>query len=592
MEASQFLVHKILMMRTRDSGPPVLCSSVHLLPHNSFAWADVYSQAPTNIEGYSGDDSNFENLLTACARGLLEVEGHTGKIIQIAIHPFSFEVELAASLDGNGKLLFWSFSTFTSHIGLPASSPSWKICGRTSFSDHSPNYSCLCWVPTLLGKDQVLLMGHANGVDCFVVNSLNSDEEKISFHKFFSIPFCIEGHGQRPSRVCSIPLPSSCNGVSRKFLLLALWMDNFRALSWEITIHCSDLQGSLCNEHLHTFECEVSDKKYFVAIDPSSSDFPVPHNNDKVTSCDVVCPGDLVWSADLMLSSPDEISCCNYPYHIITGYGNGTVKLWRSMPAKSGTNWGLVGVLTSGEGPILAVSPSAGCIKIATVSKPNQPNESSTLFVWECMHVQSAGSFMVEDKLYFDGETVELKWLRLGNGHLLLGVCLRNELRMYAQKRHGGQHILKHGKPLGGNSWVCIAVNSGLPAISDFLWGPKGTAVVVHHEYFRLFSQFSSLSEYTGSNKYAHPAVFADPKQPQKKVIGEQYQSQSYTKMVAMGGFKSNINVESSESTRDIVTRLCFWSMSEIAEFMGGSLPLFHPEALLINLYSGTSGGE
>ncbi|KAI3444391.1 hypothetical protein Pfo_001056 [Paulownia fortunei] len=591
MEGSQLLVHKVLTMRTQVSGPPVVCSLVQLLPCNSFAWTQLYSQASTSIEGKSANDSHTESPLTACAKGVLEVEGHTGKILQLAIHPFSFEVELAASLDGNGMLLFWSFSTFfNSHIGLPTSTPSWKLCGKTYFSDCSPNYMCLSWAPTVLGEDRVLLMGHANGIDCFTL-TLKNNEAKIAFHKLFSIPFRIEGHEEGLTRVCSIPLPSNCNGnfVSSKFLLVALWMDSFQALSWEITIHHYDLQGSCRNEHLQTYESYFSGKKYSVSVDPCSSVFPVPHNVDKVTSCGVVCPSDLVLSVEQKLSSAEEMSSCCYAYHIVTGCINGSLKLWKSMPARSlssDANWSLVGVLTSEQGPILAVSPSACCRKIATASTTNHINYSSTLCIWECMHVQSSGSFMLEDKLCLHGEIVALNWLRLGNGQLLLGVCLRNELRVYASRRRGGQDILKFEKPAEGNAWICIAVTSALPAISDFLWGPKGTVMIVHNEYFSLFSHFLLLSDNAGSNNHVLSSFFTDSKKP-VEIIGGQYQSQPSAKMNIKDDLKSTVNAESCQWMYNLVTRICFWSMSEIADVIGGSLPLFHPEALLINLCSG-----
>lgn len=597
MEASQLLVHKVLIMRTQVSGPPVVCSLVQLLPCNSFSWTQLYSQAPASIEGKSANDSHTKSSLTSCAKGVLEVEGHSGKILQIAIHPFSFEVELAASLDGNGMLFFWSFSTFfNSHVGLPTSTPSWELCGKTSVIDHSPNYTCLSWAPTVLGKDRVLLMGHANGIDCFIVKTLKNNEEKITFHNLFSIPFRIEGHEQGPNRVSSIPLPSNCNGnfVSSKFLLIALWTDSFLALSWEITIYCYDSQGSCSNEHWKTFESDISGKKYFVSVDRCSSVFPVPHNDEKVTSCAVVCPSDLVLSVEQKLSSSNEMGSSCYAYHMVTGCFNGSLKLWRSTPARflsSDTNWALVGVLASQQGPILAVSSSACGQKIATASTTNHPNYSSTLCIWECMHVKSAGSFMLEDKLCLDGEIVALNCLRLGIGQLLLGVCLRNELRIYASRRRGGQDMLKCEKPLEGNAWICIAVNSALPAISDFLWGPKGTAIVVHDKYFSLFSQFLSLSDYTGSDENVLSPVFADTKKAPVN-IGGQYQSQPSAKMNTKGDLKSTVNDESCQWTYNLVTRKCFWSMSEIAEMIGGSLPLFHPEALLINLCSGTSDWE
>ncbi|GFP88205.1 dmx-like protein 1 [Phtheirospermum japonicum] len=568
MGASEQLVLKVLMMR-RVSGPPVVCSLVQLLPCNTFVWTQLYSQPSSSMEGKSANGSHTESPLTSCVKGVLEVEGHSGKILQLAVHPFSFDVELAASLDGNGMLVFWSFPTFfNSHVGLPISTPSWKLCGRTFFSDHSPNYMCLSWAPAVLGEGRVLLMGHADGIDCFIV-TLKNEEGKFGFHKLFSIPFRIEGHEGGLSRLCSIALTSNCNGdfISSKFLLVALWMDGFQALSWEISIHCHDFQGTCQKEHLQIYESSFSGKNYSVSVDPCSSLFPVPHNDDKVTSCSVVCSSDLVLSVEQKLSSADAMGGCCYAYHMVTGCVDGSLKLWRSMPAQSLSSdayWSLVGVLSTNQGPIMAVAPSACGQKIATASTTNQPTYSSAILIWECMHVQSSSCFMLENELHFEGEIVALNWLRLGNGHSLLGVCLQNELRVYVSRRRGGQDILKLEKPFEGNAWICIAVTNSLPAISDFLWGPKGTLMVVHNEYFGIFSHFLLLAD-NGCSKY---------------------QPQPSAKISTKDDLKSIANAGRCQCPK-ISTEICFCSMSEIAENIGGSLPMFHPEALMINLSSG-----
>lgn len=593
MEDSHLLVHKVLIMRTQVSRPPVVCSFVQLLPCNSFSWTQLYSQASTTIEEKSANDSHPESSLMACAKGSLEVEGHRGKILQIAIHPFSFEVELAASLDENGMLLFWSFSTFFStHIGLPTSTPSWKLFGKISVIDYSPNYTCLSWAPIMLGMDHILLMGHANGIDCFIVKTSKTNDERVAFHNLISIPFRMESHEQGLSRVSSIPLASNCSGNfdSSKFLLIALWSDCLVALSWEITIHSHDSRGMCSNEHWETYESDFYDKKYIVSVDPCSSVFPVPHKDDKVTCCAVVCPSDLVSSVEQNLTPTHGMGSSCYAYHLVTGCFNGSIKLWRSIPAQSlnsDTNWALAGMLTSQLGPILAVSSSACGQKLATASATNHPTYSNTLCIWECVHVKNAGSFMLEDKLCFDVEIVSFKWLRLGIGQLLLGICLRNELHIYASRRRGGQDMLKCEKPKEGNAWICIAVNSALPAISDFLWGPKGTAIVVHHEYFSLFSHFMSLSDCIGSNEDVLSHSFGNSKQASVDT-GGQYQSQPSANMNIKVDLKSIANDEGCQSMFSSVTRKSFWSMSEIAEMLGGPLPLFHPEALLINLCSGT----
>lgn len=596
-EASQLLMHKVWIMRTQVSGSPDLCSLVQLSTCNLFSWWQLYSQTPASIEWESASDNHAKSSLTACAKGVLEVGGHSGKILKIAVHPFSFEIELAASLDTNGMLLFWSFSTFfNSHIGQPISTPSWKLCGKTAVIDHSPKYTCLSWAPAVLGDDHVLLMGHSNGIDCFVVKILKNNEQKVTYHNLFSLPFVTEGHEQGLTRVSSIPLPSNCNGnsVSSKFLLIALWMNNFMALSWEITILCDDSQDSCLNEHWKTFESDFSGKKYLVAVNPSSSVIPVTNNDDKVTSCAVVSPSDLVSSAEQKLSSEDETGSTFYAYHMVTGCFNGSLKLWRSMPVgslSSDKKWTLVGVLTSQQGPILNVSMSPCGQKIASASTTSHPNYSTTLCIWECMHVKGVGSFMLEDKLCFDGEIVAFNWLKLGIGQLLLAVCSRDYLRIYASRCRGGQGVLRSEKPLEENAWVCIAANNNLPPISDFLWGPKGTVIVVHDKYFSLFSHFLSLSDYTGSHDNMHCPIFTDSKSAPSN-IGGKYESQPSEKMKNKDDLNSTVNGNSCQLMYNYAIEKCFWSMSEIAETMGGSLPLFHPEALLNNLCSGTAGRE
>ncbi|XP_073278071.1 uncharacterized protein [Primulina huaijiensis] len=607
METSQVLVRKVFMMRNLVCGPPVTCSLVQLSPCNSFTWIQLYFQRPTR-EGKSANGYNTENHMPSQSKGIMKADGHTGKILQIAVHPSISGVELAASLDRHGMLLFWSFSTFfSSHIGLPTSTPSWKLYGKILFSgcSHSPNYTCLCWAPTILSEDRALLLGHSDGIDCFILQTSKGDEHNLSFHKLCSIPFGACGHQQRVSRICSIPLPPNCDETvsSCKFLLVALWMDRFQALSWEITIHYN---GSccFCDDRLQIFESDFAGKKYIVSVEPCSSVIPAPHDDDQVTSYSVACPNDLIVSLEQKLSSDSGRGGRCYAYHMITGCLNGSLKLWRSLPTRSsssGANWDLVGVLSSGQGSITALTPSPCCQKIATASPSDQQNCSSILCIWECMHVHNAGIFLLEDKLCLDGEVVALSWLMMGNGQLLLGVCLQSEVRVYALRRCGHQNFLKSGKPMEKNIWHCIAVHSASPAIHNFLWGPRGTIIVVHDKYFSIFSQFLLLADEDflskccpkfcqdgpfccngGIRKLMLSTTFTDSKEPSMKING-QYQFSSEVNM--RDDPKSY--VQNCEQMHDILTKIWFWSMSEIAENMGGSLPLYHPETLLINIASG-----
>lgn len=620
LEISQLVVDKVCIMRNQDSGPPVLCTLVQLLPSNSVACTQLYSLTSSSIGEDTANKCQTESLLSSCAKGILEVDGHTGKILQVAVHPYLVEVELAASLDTDGMLLFWSVSTFfSSNMGVPTLNPSWKLRGRNVVSDHYPKYTCLSWAPAILGEDRAILMGHADGIDCFIINTPKDEEQKIQIHKLITIPLTCQDQDRGPTRVCSIPLPSSCNEIynSSSFLLVALWVDGFLALSWQITIHCYDLHGSCCDKHIQTFEREYVGKKYCVSVDPCSSVFPAPHKDDIVTSFAVVCPEDLILSEERTIISDNKMDSCYYPYHLVTGCIDGTLKLWRSVTSvpdqslRSSTKWDLVGVLAVHQGPPTAISPSVCGRKVASASPAGQSSGSSILHIWECVHVHDAGSFIKEDELYLDGEVVGMHWFMMGNGQLLLGVCFQNELRIYAMKRCGGQDVLKSGKPLERNIWICIAASQTTSAICDFLWGPKGTILVVHLEYFSLFSQFlvladeEFLADYCPrslkdslvicdgySNKDVLTPVLNDSNncdsKESSKIVGV-HETQLPLKTKMRADFMPTENVESGtrKHSRDTIIRL--WSVLEIAEKVGGSLPVFHPEALLINISSGTT---
>lgn len=101
-EASQILLDKVLVMRNRAFGPPLVCSLVHLLACKIFSWTLLHSGTSTRVEGKPANDNAF----TSYSEGILNVDGHTGKVSQIAIHPLSLEVKIAASLDTNGMLVF------------------------------------------------------------------------------------------------------------------------------------------------------------------------------------------------------------------------------------------------------------------------------------------------------------------------------------------------------------------------------------------------------------------------------------------------------------------------------------------------------
>ncbi|KAK9280537.1 hypothetical protein L1049_014229 [Liquidambar formosana] len=189
------LLNKVFILRNRLFGAPSICSLVQLLHCNSLGWSLLYTQNSMNIENESLCTSRTDNLLSCHAGGFLNIDGHSGKILYVAVHPYSFEVELAVSLDSNGWLLFWSLSTISKCIlGLPTLNPMWKLCGKLLIQDSCLKYTSLRWAPSVLDEDRVLLMGHVGGIDCFIVKTSQSEEkEKIICHSLCTIPFT--GHG-------------------------------------------------------------------------------------------------------------------------------------------------------------------------------------------------------------------------------------------------------------------------------------------------------------------------------------------------------------------------------------------------------------
>ncbi|KAM7508555.1 hypothetical protein LguiA_019008 [Lonicera macranthoides] len=613
--ASSLLLHKVVIWRNQIFGPPSVCSLIRLLPCNSLAWLQLNSQTSTSTE--EGSLNRSENQLSCYASGMLNIDGHAGKILQLALHSYACEFGIAASLGIDGSILFWALSTISNCImGLPTLNPAWKLSGRHEVQGSHPKYSTLRWAPTIIDEERVLFMGHAEGIDCFVVK-VSTDEEKILCHHFGTIPFISSCFGEEPTSIYSIPLPSTCDKiiVVNTFTLIVVWTNNSQALSWKITIHPYDLPGkcgcgfdikNAVEDGMLTFKSNFAGKRYCVSVDTCPSICPDRHSHVHITSFAVLCPINFV--------SREEESSYSSAYHMVTGCSDGSLKLWKCVmatePSISNLQWEVVGVLAAHEGPILKVSPTDCGRKIVTVSPTDVSNTCSTLHIWGSVHLSGAGSFILEDILSFKGEVVSLNWFTTGNGQLLLGVCLQNELRVYAQRRCSGQNLVKSEKHLERNIWICVALTHTYPEIRDFFWGPKATAVVVHDEYFCLFSQWlfllhenlqakwptickDNLSHGNGGSRERiftenSPDVdICDVKESLFKENGEPYQSELPVKMNLKNDILSSMTVECFKQKCNPGINIGFRSMLDVADYMGGSLPVYHPEALLMNICSG-----
>ncbi|KAL5540048.1 hypothetical protein UlMin_042821 [Ulmus minor] len=617
---------KTAVLRNNLCGPPTICSLIQLLPCNTLLWSLLHIQNLNNIE-----DSSLNNHRRGSTQdmtvGFLNLDGHTGKLLQVAVHPYSAEVELAVSLDSNGFLLFWSLSTISNCIlGRPTLVPAWELYGKLVTQNSCSKYTSLRWVPLLLDQELVLLVGHVRGVDCFVVKIYQKDDENIECHYICTIPFT--GHGpyeEGPSNIFSVPLPSTEYKTlkSHRFMLLAVWMNGFQALSWEVILHSYDISGSSCECNFESkngsegstwgFGSTFAGKRYCVRASPSSSQLPEPHNHDCVTSYGVVCPGSLVPMQETSAPLGDQIN--NYPaYCMATGCASGCLKLWRSKLGESSTPhtpWELVGMCMTEQGSISAVCLTDCGRKVATISKEFHSNAVSTLHLWDSVHIAGRGTFMVEDTITLDGQVVGLNWLALGNGQFLLGVCMQNQLRVYAQRHCGNQTLLNSGKVLKEEIWLCIAFSHTSSPIRDFFWGPRATPVVVHDSYLSVYSQWLFLVDqenqaqvnpvyskdncldHVGEKQNTHSAIFTDCNVGELTELsledcskGYNFGSPAKTHMEKDCQSSSLLAVR-AQLENSCSTKLGLWSMLEVVESLSGSLQVYHPQALLVNIYAG-----
>ncbi|XP_020538564.1 uncharacterized protein LOC105642828 isoform X2 [Jatropha curcas] len=592
------LLSKVVISRNCSSGPPDICSLVHLLPSNSFIWSLLHTERSGNIETTSLNNLEICKYFSRSANGVLDGR-HAGKILQVAVHPCIYELGLAASLDSNGLLLFWSVSNVSNHnFGLSTLVPTWKLCGSFQTNYSCSKYTSLKWAPSTLDEDYILLMGHARGIDCFVVKVPQiGGGGDIICHFISTIPLIRDGtYEDGPPNIFVIPLPSTCNKTFKynKFMLLGVWMEHFQALSWEVTLHSYDLPEASCDCNFDDqnstmlwkwkFESSFADKRYCLGVNPCSSQLPDTYSDEQITSFSVVGPGN---SIPMHGSLGGTNICCSVPAYVMaTGCSDGSLKLWRSNSSKMSTPyilWELVGKLVAHQGTVRALCLTDCGRKIATISAGS--DGTSKLHVWDSVHLIGAGSFVLEDILCIDREVVSLNWLALGNGQLLLGVCTQNMLQVYAQKHSGGQTFSNIGESLNLQNWLCIAVFHTSPAIRYFLWGPQAAAIIVHDNYFSLLSQWLFLVDNRErKDKDILSSIFTDFAADVSD-LGEP------SVPVKTNGKKDCLSSNVFEAKSQLKHGLCnvvgFWSLVEVAEKLKGMIPVYHPEALLMNMYSG-----
>lgn len=599
---------KAVALRSRAFGPLVECSLLQLLPDNLVSWSQLYSPTQNGTADISLRQISKEKSLSCFASGVLNIDGHRGSIVRPAIHPFC-EIELAASLDSDGSVLFWSLPTVSNcTLGMQMlGHPVWKLLGKIGFQDFSSNtkYYCLNWAPSVLDENLFLLLGYSDGIDCFLIK-LPGQDKKIFCDKIFTVPFNGHNHGEGPPhQLCITPLASACGEsfFSNSFLLFAMWTKKSRASSWRIVLHYADPSGSVCEcgsdagiiancgKDMHVTS---SGRGFYATIDLGSSLFPDTQDLDNVISISAT-PQD-----HNMLSMQQRMDYSSVPsnnYHMATGCSDGTLKLWKMSYAESSNSgleflpWELVGTLTAHEGPVSTVSLSSCAGKIATVSM-NDSNSTSSLHIWEPICLINGGSFLLEDAISLNGPVISLNWLFVGNGRLLLAVCLPNELRIYAEKR-SDLFPAKPGKSREMNMWCCIALSQTSYVLHDFLWGPKATSLLVHRNHFSLFSQWLFIAERRNVEEVSGRC---DNGIDQNMFFAIFTESGLYHHAI-----ESSNNFGNKENGCDIIsntfhlqcdsisgTQLRTCSLLDVADRLCETLAVYHPTALLQHLYSGT----
>ncbi|KAJ0986141.1 hypothetical protein J5N97_004497 [Dioscorea zingiberensis] len=598
---------KAVASRSHPYAPPNHCSLLQLLADNSFSWLQFYSPMSNSKADGSSCQTSMEKCLPCFAGGVLNQDSHTGKIIQLDVYPCNSEVELAASLDSSGSLFFWSLPTVSSYtLGSQAViHPAWKLMGKVILQDKSSvtKYSAVRWAPVVLGENRFLLLGHADGIDCFVIQ-VSEKGETIFCHKILSIPFDGVGHEGPPDHIFATAMASTygCSIFSNGFLLFGIWMGKFQALSWKVILHLEDPSGSICKcdfdpQMVSVLKRNVIDyagKQVYATVDMCSSFLPDPHNHDQVTSVAVLPPDDQALSVQhyATSSSSSEMNSCMYT--MVTGCSDGTLKLWRICYAGNAADskgeflpWEIVGMFNAHQGPVSAVSLSTCGGKIATIGMDGQSN-SASLHIWEPVRLIGGGSFLLEDVISLSGAVIALNWMTIGDGRLLLGVCMPNTLCIYSEKRFTNKD-LKSKKSKEMNIWFCITQSHVHYVCQDFCWGPKLSPVLVHEKHISLFSQWSSIAENMLHEGCSPTLVHGTSNDLPCALYTERDLCNAKESSLDESKHKNNQNGQNLKFVGKpydfVISGL--HSILDISDRLHGCLEVYHPQALMHHLYSG-----
>ncbi|XP_020593489.1 uncharacterized protein LOC110033754 isoform X2 [Phalaenopsis equestris] len=599
--AEKPILVKVVAMRRELSGPSYACSLLQLLPNNCMSWWYFYSSSTDDAEHRSLASFSKERCLSQFTAGVLNLDGHSANILQLVLHPCSYELELAVSLDSDGILLFWSLSKhFNFTLGMQMHiHPTWKLLGKIRSQDLSTDshYLTVGWAPFALDEKPLLLLGYADGIDCFLVE-VPREGEDIVCYKIFCAAFGDHNHFERsPDHIFATPSAS----FSKSFLLYGVWMKECRTLTWKIILQSEDITGSSCefrsdsdtllgSENMSKWMA-CSGRRYSAAIHPASWNFPHSQNTETMICVSVVTLNHSKISTGKNVIS-DNGSNGNSFSLMATGFSDGVLELWKVSSANSSESecvpWVLVGKFAAHDGPVNAVSLSTCGGKIATVSICSK--SMTTLNIWTPICLIGGGSFILEDVLFFNGPVVALKWSPIGNGKLLLGVCMPNEFHIYCERR-SHCNFVESDKSKELHPWCCISISHSYYHCRDFLWGPKLTPVLLHERKISVFSEWLSetkskhtgelFSVYTAKKNENLPGCIS----LKNNVHGANKLNQFDNKE---SGAVFNVPSSGSFLQKDkSYTRNGLHNLMDIVERLCRPLEFYHPWALLQYLYRG-----
>lgn len=616
------------------SAPPLSADLFELLPENIFRWSRVWPPVSAvgggnSFEETIGSEKNCKKSPWSITCQIINQEGHSGRIIQVAVHPV-IEVELAASLDSNGLVLFWSLSSSVEfQMGIPTfMHPAWKLSGLLAGCERSSEkkYCFLTWIPLVLREKQfLLLIGHSQGFDCVMVRKVNAEKEMAIQHEMacsiqLPVPLC------KPKLECihaillsAMPLD---NYIKYNIMVTGFGVGGQIVTSWKIVLHVqhgNKIPLSLCRNGIGasrdcivgaseevTNEMNLAEKGYYITVETCLPKFINFSDLCQVTSIAVMPSRNLISVCQQSEGALPDASYKMPTYHFATCHLDGFLKLWKiSDPQESFTryyqtaevSWHCVGLIKVGEGPVKAISLANGGNKIATASSITA-FDGMIVNIWDAETYLVDGDFILEDRISLPGCVTALDWLVVGNAQLLLAVAMQNEVRVYSQKRYMEDTLTKPGETEHLHIWICIA-SIGTPFyIKDLYWGPKAMLVLISTKLMCIVGQWAYTAQRKMQNgvfpmelsAHKSASLNSDSVNSNEKSLKDEASFPKSSLLLSTNGaaneFSSMVSGANIEQ-HAVQLKTSVISILEMADEIGGPLPVYHPRAVLHCLLTG-----